>query len=199
MEDSVSLKILNKSPKIFVIENFLKKKYCDNLINISKNNLEHSMTGTLGNGKLSNVRTSANCFIPIVHDKLTSHIFKKICYLLKKNSNNFDKRYQVVKYESGQEYKKHIDPSVSIIKEKKYKHRRFTVLLYLNDVIEGGETYFPNIDIKIKPQQGKLIYFENYKFDSDQDDYVIDTKSYHCSLPVINCEKWVANLWYHSK
>ena len=37
--------------------------------------------------------------------------------------------------------------------------RVFSAVLYLNDVKDGGETYFNNFDISIKPEAGKIIFF----------------------------------------
>jgi prolyl 4-hydroxylase len=198
-EKKVEFDLLNKEPKIFEIKNFLSDKYCNQLIECAKDNLVKSMVGTNENAKVSNVRTSSNTFVKIDKHKLIFKIFNKIVKLTGKNPKKFDKFFQVVKYKDGEEYKKHIDPSVSKIEEKNYCHRFFTILLYLSDVAEGGETYFPNIDLKVKPEKGKLVFFQNYKYDADKEKYVVDTKSYHSSLPVKNCEKWVANLWYHKK
>ena len=36
-----------------------------------------------------------------------------------------------------------------------------TALCYLNDVEEGGHTAFPNLNIKVKPEKGKLVVFHN--------------------------------------
>lgn len=55
-------------------------------------------------------------------------------------------------------YKKHFDSN-------KYLPRIFSAVLYLNDVAEGGETYFNNFDIAIKPKSGRLILFPaNYAY-----------------------------------
>ena len=38
--------------------------------------------------------------------------------------------------------------------------RRFLVMFfYLNDVEEGGETSFPNLDMKVKPKEGSVLCF----------------------------------------
>lgn len=43
--------------------------------------------------------------------------------------------------------------------------RLFAMILYLNDVDEGGETEFPSHSIKIKPETGKVLIFPcNYLF-----------------------------------
>jgi Rps23 Pro-64 3,4-dihydroxylase Tpa1-like proline 4-hydroxylase len=36
---------------------------------------------------------------------------------------------------------------------------RFTIVVYLNDDYEGGEIYFNNQDVKIKPQAGSIVMF----------------------------------------
>jgi len=33
------------------------------------------------------------------------------------------------------------------------------VFLYLNDVEEGGETYFPQLDVSITPKRGRALMF----------------------------------------
>lgn len=72
-----------------------------------------------------------------------------------------------------------------------------TILLYLNDVPKGGETSFPRwlngetTDIlKVKPEHGKAILFYNQLPDGNYDE-----RSQHAALPVIEGEKWLANLW----
>jgi hypothetical protein len=43
--------------------------------------------------------------------------------------------------------------------------RIFAIIMYLNDVVEGGETEFPHYDIKVKPEKGKVLIFPcNYLF-----------------------------------
>ena len=39
------------------------------------------------------------------------------------------------------------------------KNRLFSLLLYLNNVAEGGETVFPLHEVSVKPETGKLVIF----------------------------------------
>tara|TARA_Y100000287_G_scaffold171762_1_gene158441 strand:- start:1258 stop:1797 length:540 start_codon:yes stop_codon:yes gene_type:complete len=41
----------------------------------------------------------------------------------------------------------------------KYPWRTVSGVIYLNDDYQGGETYFPNQNIKIIPKKGKLVLF----------------------------------------
>ncbi len=38
-------------------------------------------------------------------------------------------------------------------------HRMLAVLWYLNDVAEGGETWFGKLDVRVAPRQGRLLMF----------------------------------------
>ena len=60
--------------------------------------------------------------------------------------------YNLLKYNNGQEYKKHYDGGTKI-------GRAISAVMYLNDDYEGGEIEFPNFNVKIKPEAGMLILF----------------------------------------
>jgi Rps23 Pro-64 3,4-dihydroxylase Tpa1-like proline 4-hydroxylase len=66
---------------------------------------------------------------------------------------------QLLKYsENNNFYKKHSD-------DGPHTSRVFSCLLYLNDVDSGGETYFNNFDLTIKPEAGKIVLFPaNYAY-----------------------------------
>ncbi|MBY0417872.1 MAG: 2OG-Fe(II) oxygenase, partial [Pararheinheimera sp.] len=59
-------------------------------------------------------------------------------------------------------------------------------------VIDGGETEFPKLKIKIKAKQGSLLIFNNtYPNTND-----VHVNSLHAGCPVIFGEKWAFNLWF---
>tara|TARA_Y100001978_G_C23315931_1_gene256038 strand:- start:39 stop:413 length:375 start_codon:yes stop_codon:yes gene_type:complete len=64
--------------------------------------------------------------------------------------NNLDiNRFNIVKYETRQHFQKiHCERS-SLIS----LHRLFAFMTYLNDVEDGGSTYFSHYDLEIKPQK----------------------------------------------
>tara|TARA_R110000824_G_scaffold392891_1_gene591567 strand:- start:22 stop:615 length:594 start_codon:yes stop_codon:yes gene_type:complete len=67
--------------------------------------------------------------------------------------------------------------------------RLYSVLFYLNDVKEGGETFYPKLDRKIKPKTGKMICHKNTH------DGVCLRNSLHGAMPVIAGEKWALVCW----
>lgn len=60
---------------------------------------------------------------------------------------------QLIKYPEGGLFKEHIDVY------NNNSHRAFTIILYLNDDFEGGETGFPNLNYKCKPKVGRALIF----------------------------------------
>ena len=68
---------------------------------------------------------------------------------------------QVLKYLPDQEYKAHHDYFTSASKASK-NNRISTLVMYLNDVEEGGETYFPKLGLSVSPTKGMAVYFEYF-------------------------------------
>ena len=122
---------------------------------------------------------------------------------------------QVLKYQSGQQYRPHSDVIVGSPTEAEDGFRRCaTVLMYLSDVEEGGETVFPNgkwVDdalgesaaraglsecagrgVAVKPRKGDALLF--WSLDPSGK---IDEASTHAGCPVVRGEKWSATKWIH--
>ena len=59
----------------------------------------------------------------------------------------------VVRYSPGGFYVAHADAGLDV------NDRYFTVLCYLNDDFEGGQTSFPLLDFSITPQKGSAVIF----------------------------------------
>jgi prolyl 4-hydroxylase len=191
--DEKELHVVNKKPLIFYIDNALTIDECNLIIEKSKDKMERARIGTGENADISKIRTGSSYFLNYLEDEDIFPIYKKIAMLLNKPGRNFDTFIQVIHYLSGEEYKTHVDPSPLRNEREGIKHRKFTCLCYLNDINDsGGETEFPELNIKISPKMGRMVYFDNYHNDGK-----INYKSKHRSNPVINGEKWAFNLWYH--
>ena len=57
--------------------------------------------------------------------------------------------------------------------------RIYTCLIYLNNVIEGGETYFTELDHYESPEEGKILIFKN--IDSKKDRNIL-SKHMGCTV-----------------
>ena len=104
---------------------------------------------------------------------------------------------QVAKYDVGGEYKAHYDQCNEKLRSCKERNRitggrKSTLLVYLNDDYEGGETEFPLIHLTIKPERGKGIFFINLDKDGK-----IEYYSFHGGLPVTKNKKYICTKWTH--
>lgn len=76
--------------------------------------------------------------------------------------DNYQKRYNIkmeymeainfIRYTENQHFQVHADHGFSYI-------CTVSSVMYLNDDYEGGELWFPNLDLKIKPEYGDIVLF----------------------------------------
>lgn len=95
-------------------------------------------------------------FIPysvcIWNQAQSNGVRKYICLQVTGIPENNYESFQILKYQPGQFYRRHHDSS-NKNNGKATGHRILTFFLYLNDVEEGGETRFTNLDISVKPKK----------------------------------------------
>jgi prolyl 4-hydroxylase len=90
------------------------------------------------------------------------------------------------------------------VQVQKGNNRILTFFIYLNDVPSGGETVFPRVDgnyvdnactnpngFKVKPKKGSAVLFYSMLPDGN-----LDNDSLHGGCPVIEGEKYAANVWF---
>ena len=95
-------------------------------------------------------------------------------------------------YDPGAVFARHNDASLNPSEwEGLGGQRVVTVICYLNTVQSGGggETYFDQLDIKVKPTMGKALVF----FPSQQ--LVADDRTTHESLPCTKGQKWIVQVF----
>ncbi|KAK6913836.1 Prolyl 4-hydroxylase alpha subunit, Fe(2+) 2OG dioxygenase domain [Dillenia turbinata] len=207
-------KQISWKPRAFVYEGFLTDKECDHLISLAKSELKRSAVADneSGKSKLSEVRTSSGMFIPKAKDPIIDGIEEKIAtwtFLPKENGEDI----QVLRYEHGEKYDPHYDYFVDKVNIARGGHRLATILMYLTDVVKGGETVFPNAEgsprarstsaeedlsecakkgIAVKPKRGDALLFFSLHPNATP-----DPNSLHAGCPVIEGEKWSATKWIH--
>jgi len=77
----------------------------------------------------------------------------------------------LLRYRAGDHFEVHHDGSV----------RNMTFVIYLNDVPEGGETYFPKLGLKIRPVACSAVTWRNNICDGT--DIIADPRTFHAGLP----------------
>jgi prolyl 4-hydroxylase len=196
------------APRAFVYEGFLTDEECDHILALSKGHLHKSgvVDAKTGGSTTSDIRTSTGTFISRAHDPTITAIEERI-ELWSQIPVDHGEALQVLRYENGQEYKAHFD--YFFHKGGKRNNRIATVLLYLSDVEEGGETVFPNTDVptdrdrsqysecgnggkSVKARKGDALLFWSMKPGGE-----LDPGSSHAGCPVIKGVKWTATKWMH--
>lgn len=96
---------------------------------------------------------------------------------------------QVLRYGPGGEYRPHFDAIPGFANQ-----RAMTILVWLNEDYEGGETHFPTPGLKLKGLTGDAILFRNTGADGRR-----DPVSGHSGLPVTAGEKLIASRWIRQR
>jgi prolyl 4-hydroxylase len=96
---------------------------------------------------------------------------------------------QVLRYRPGGEYRPHFDAIPGFANQ-----RAMTILIWLNDDYEGGETHFPTAGLKLKGGPGDALLFRNTGPDGRP-----DPASGHSGLPVTAGEKLIASRWIRER
>jgi prolyl 4-hydroxylase len=96
---------------------------------------------------------------------------------------------QILRYAPGQEYRPHHDALPHTDNQ-----RILTMLVYLNDAYEGGETMFLKTGLAVKGAIGDALLFRN----ADRQGRP-DPDARHAGLPVRSGEKLIASRWIHEK
>ena len=161
-----------------VIKGFLTPGECNTLINY---NTEFTQSVFEGDGphpfRINSVR------------KIINNNSLEISSILKKFSEKFPihkgkfEDLNVIKYTKGGFIPIHHDYGPLAI-------RTHSILLYLNENYEGGETEFPNLNKQFKLNTGDILYFHNF------DSYGNPTQlALHQGNVVKSGEKLICNLW----
>ena len=147
---------------IHLIEGAYSKQSCDNLIDFFEKNINLAESGGAGNKKLNNLEISLDldfnnpsCFgLELMLSNMISQYKEKFPFI----DSNIVKWHvtptcQLAKYEPNNYYSYvHCENSGL----PKHLSRVFAWMLYLNDIREGGGTYFHHQNFTTKPVAGNL-------------------------------------------
>ncbi|CAN0907843.1 Prolyl 4-hydroxylase 1 [Linum grandiflorum] len=167
---------------------------CDYLRALARPRLEVStvVDAKTGKGIKSNVRTSSGMFLSSAERRypLVKAIEKRIAVYSQVPSENGE-LIQVLRW----------------FNIKRGGQRVATMLMYLSDNVEGGETYFPLAGsgecscggkvmkgLSVKPVKGDAVLFWSMGLDGES-----DPKSIHGGCEVLSGEKWSATKWMRQK
>lgn len=189
---------LSEQPRVRRCERFVPDAVCDWLIGLARGRVRPAMMveGYGAAPRLTRDRTNsdfaftafdADCIVVLVRERISAMLHLPVGAM---------EPPQVFHYDTGQELRPHVD---FLQREGRdaggYQGDRIaTFLIYLNDDFEGGETWFPRVELKARPPKGGAVYFANVDPAGRPDPLTL-----HAGLPPTRGEKWLFSQWIHDR
>ncbi|WIA37133.1 hypothetical protein OEZ86_014096 [Tetradesmus obliquus] len=204
------LQVLDEKARIFLIPEFVSEAEADHLAQLAEPNLQRSgvvktAEGGAAAAALHSIRTSSGAFLERGQDAVVRDIEQRIALWSMMPVDNGESMH-VMRYNDGEKYDAHFDWFFDNSSIANGGNRHATVLLYLSDVEEGGETVFPMIPseadasaevsecaqgkLAVKPRKGSALLFH-----SQDATGALERRSLHASCPVLRGTKWAASKW----
>lgn len=188
-------KVPVEQAEIFVISDFLGQEECDHLIAMIDRVARPS---TLFEETYREAyRTSysgdvdwQDSFVRMIERRLSDLLGIDLAW---------GERVQGQRYWPGQEFKEHCDwfdttAGYWPAEIKRGGQRSWTAMAYLNDVEEGGITEFVATGVKVTPERGMLLVWNNATRDGQVNSY-----TQHAALPVVKGVKYVITKWFRTR
>lgn len=101
-------------------------------------------------------------------------------------------------YQVGQQFKTHTDyfepNTTEYIKfAADMGQRTWTFMIYLNAVVLGGETCFPELGLAFTPVVGRAVIWNSLLPNGE-----VNPATAHCAKPVLTGEKFVITKWFRT-
>jgi prolyl 4-hydroxylase len=187
-------------PVVAVLDGVLSDEECDEMIRRSADKMRRSTTVDPLTGKHEVIadRSSEGTFFALNADPFIARIDQRVAEIMNWPTDHGE-GLQVLHYGTGGEYKPHFDyfppeDPGSHVQMTIGGQRVSTLVMYLNDVEEGGTTIFPDVGLEVVPKKGSAVYFE-YTNSKSQ----LDRLTLHGGSPVTRGEKWIVTKWMRQR
>ncbi|MET0250683.1 MAG: 2OG-Fe(II) oxygenase [Novosphingobium sp.] len=181
--------------EIYAVKNFLTPQECARLMGIIGAVAQPStlFTTPYDAGHRTSYSGDVN-----PHDPFVKMIERRIDDLLGIRGD-CGETVQGQRYDVGQEFRPHQDyfhttEDYWLRERRRGGQRSWTAMAYLNRVEEGGATEFTAIGLRIPPQPGALLVWNNMKPDGTPNSDTI-----HAGRPVVKGTKYIVTKWYRSR
>ena len=178
--------------EIFAVTDFISAEECDHLVAMIDRVAKPSelFAETYQEGYRSSYSGDVDA-----HDSFVRMIERRLSDLLGIELD-WGERFQGQRYQVGQEFKIHCDwfdcnAEYWASEVRRGGQRSWTAMAYLNDVGEGGVTEFPRVGVRITPERGMLVLWNNALPDG-----TVNEDTLHSALPVEQGVKYVITKWF---
>lgn len=186
-ERPVTARVLSETPYVAVAKNFLTDAECKHLRQAGETALEPSLVVDPHSGRMvpHPIRTSDGATIGVFSEDLVVNALNRRIASLSNTALAQGEALQLLRYRQGHEYRPHMDALPA-----ETNQRILTVLLYLSDDYQGGETAFPRTGLTFRGRRGDALLFRNVISHGRP-----DPMSLHAGLPVTSGMKLIATRW----
>lgn len=199
LEKRFRMRKVHDSPHVYILEDFLSEAELAYFRGkLSSHKFEKSFVDDPTDNTsctMEEQRTSTFCSLGKQQDAKVAHVEGRAAELVGTSVERLEP-LQLVQYEEGQFFGIHHDlgtlyddGSVELPPKQFYCKRRIvTIFAYLNDVPNGGCTYFPSLQdgkgLRIQPKRGRAVMFCNIGPEG-----LPDPRTVHAGEPVLPCPK----------
>ncbi|HZV63325.1 MAG TPA: 2OG-Fe(II) oxygenase [Telluria sp.] len=187
-------------PSLAVLDSVLSTAECDELIGLATPRLAPStiVDPVSGQDTAAASRSSEGMFFGLEENELVARIDRRLSWLMSLPVGNGE-GLQILRYQPGAQSTPHFDflmqtNEANAASVARSGQRVSTLIVYLNDVEQGGETVFPESGIEVAPRKGGGLYFEYCNSDGQ-----LDPRSVHAGAPVLAGEKWIVTKWMRQR
>ena len=183
--------VLSEAPKVTRFPALFTRAECRYLAAAAEPLFEPAKTVEEHTGReLRNpIRTSDTAFFPWVGENPAIHALNRRIAAASGTRPEQGEPLQVLRYRDGQEYRPHIDAIPGLANQ-----RVLTMLVYLNDDYEGGETRFLEAGVTVRGKQGDALLFANTDGEGRP-----NQQAMHAGLPVTKGVKLLASRWIRER
>lgn len=180
--------------QLYELPSLLSSQECQELIEAINSAL---LPSTVTRGS-NDYRTSRTCHLRHNHPVLSRRLDQRFADLLGVDPR-FSEPIQGQRYDPGEYFKQHTDWFSPGTKEFDHNtrnggQRTWTVMVYLNAVESGGETWFQHLGQRFTPRPGLGLAWNNL-----QEDGIPNRNTLHEAIPVDVGSKWVITKWFRER
>ena len=191
------------NPTIMVWDNFMSKPECKQLRKDMDDHVQWTRglttKGSDGDDSEHYGRTNQMGWLDYTKSPTAVHFLMRASQLTHLHYTQAE-NVQALHYELGEEYDAHMD-AFPLDTERAHTgphgtkgNRVCTLLLYCNEVADGGATVFTDSGKGVKPKAGRCVLFSNTIIGTQ----VPDPKTRHQAQPVLAGQKYAMNLWFRN-
>lgn len=183
--------VVHETPRVLRFDSFFFARECDYLAATAAPRMQPSVVVDERTGKQipNPIRTSDGAAFPwLLADPAVTALNRRIAAA---SGTAFDQGepLQVLRYRPGQQYKPHLDAIAGLDNQ-----RILTMIVYLTDDYQGGETRFLRSGFTFRGRKGDALLFHNTLPDGRP-----DPMSEHAGLPVTAGTKLIASRWIRAR